>query len=58
MLNQAWAFGTIGDIAMYAGFGLMFAALLVAGSLAFELFVAPKRASAPVGARTLAPNAA
>ncbi|MEO6456881.1 MAG: hypothetical protein ABIO92_01195 [Chloroflexia bacterium] len=58
MLNQAWAFGTIGDIAMFAGFGLMFAVLLVAGSLAFELFVAPKRASARVGARTLAPNAA
>jgi hypothetical protein len=43
MLNQAWAFSTMGEIAKYAGFGLLFAALLVAGSLAFELFVAPKR---------------
>ena len=47
MLNQAWAFGTMGTIAMYAGFGLAIAALLVTASLLFELLVAPKRAEQP-----------
>ncbi len=44
MLNQAWAFGTVGDIAIYAAAGLALAALLVTASLIFELFVAPNRA--------------
>ncbi len=45
MLNQAWAFGTMGTIAMYAGIGLAIAALLVTVTLLFELLVAPKRAA-------------
>ena len=44
MLNQAWAFWTIGDVAMYAAIGLLIAALAVIASLVFEVFVAPKRA--------------
>jgi hypothetical protein len=47
MLNQAWAFGTMGDIAIYASIGLALAALMVVGTLAFELFVAPKRVLEP-----------
>jgi hypothetical protein len=43
MLNQAWAFGTMGTIAMYAGLGLGIAALLVTGTLLFELLAARKR---------------
>ncbi|MEO8288685.1 MAG: hypothetical protein ABI670_19885 [Chloroflexota bacterium] len=45
MLNQAWAFGTIGSIASYAGIGLIIATLLVVAALAFELFVAPSKAT-------------
>jgi hypothetical protein len=48
MLNQAWAFSIFGNVALYAGFGLVLATLVVAGALAFELFYAPKRASQPV----------
>lgn len=44
MLNQAWAFGTVGDIAIYAALGLLVATLIVAGALVFELFFAPKAA--------------
>jgi hypothetical protein len=47
MLNQAWAFGTMGTIAMYAGLGLAIAALLVTGTLLFELLVARKREEQP-----------
>lgn len=54
MLNQAWAFGTLGDIAMYAAIGLALAALFVAAALIFELFFAPNRASQPVRASTTA----
>lgn len=43
ILNQAWAFSVMGDIAMYAAIGLLAATLLVSASLAFELFFAPKR---------------
>ena len=57
MLNQAWAFWTIGDITMYAGFGLLVAALIVAGALAFELFFAPNRASQPVRTTSVAASA-
>ena len=56
MLNQAWAFGTMGTIAMYAGYGLGIAALLVAGTLLFELLLARKREEQP-GHVTLAPAA-
>ncbi len=57
MLNQAWAFGTIGDIATYAGFGLLAAALVVVVALAFELFFAPSRASQPVRGSSVAVSA-
>ncbi|MEA2575412.1 MAG: hypothetical protein QOH93_2710 [Chloroflexia bacterium] len=43
MLNQAWAFWTMGDIAMYVGYGLIAATLLVTASLVFELLFAPRR---------------
>jgi hypothetical protein len=58
MLNQAWAFGTMGTIAMYAGLGLALAALLVTASLFFELLVAPKRTAQPGRVSTVAPSAA
>jgi hypothetical protein len=47
MLNQAWAFGTMGDIALYAAIGLALATLMVIGTLVFELFVAPRRVLEP-----------
>ena len=47
MLNQAWAFGIMGDVALYAAIGLALATLMVIGTLAFELFVAPKRVLEP-----------
>lgn len=54
MLNQAWAFGTVGDIAIYAALGLLIAALIVSGALVFELFFAPRRASQQVRAGSFA----
>jgi hypothetical protein len=57
MLNQAWAFWTIGDITMYAGFGLILAALIVVGALVFEFFFAPKRVSQPVRTTSVATSA-
>jgi hypothetical protein len=58
MLNQAWAFGTIGTIAMYAGFGLAIVALIVLAALLFELFVAPNRAEQPARVRSAVTSAA
>ena len=58
MLNQAWAFGTIGTIAMYAGIGLGIAALIVLGALLFELFFAPKPATQPARVNSTATSAA
>jgi len=43
LLDQAWAFWFIGQIALYACIGLVVAALAVACTLIFELFVAPKQ---------------
>ncbi len=57
ILNQAWAFGTIGDIAMYVGIGLLVAALLVMAALVFELFFAPKRATQPAQSSSVATSA-
>jgi hypothetical protein len=57
MLNQAWAFSIFGSVALYAAFGLLLATLVVAGALAFELFYAPRRASQPVRASTMATSA-
>jgi len=43
ILNQAWAFSIFGQIAMYVTVALALATLVVVGTLAFELFYAPKR---------------
>ena len=56
MLNQAWAFGTMGDIAIYASIGLAIAAFIIAAALAFELFFAPKQVSQPVRTAAVAPS--
>lgn len=53
MLNQAWAFGTMGTIAMYAGFGLGIATLLVLAALLFELLIAPRRVAQPARASSV-----
>lgn len=53
ILNQAWAFWTVGDIAIYAGWALAIATLVVLGALVFELFFAPKPVELP--ARTASP---
>jgi hypothetical protein len=37
MLNTAWTFSVIGQIGLYAGIGLLIAALIVLGALAFEV---------------------
>jgi hypothetical protein len=58
MLNQAWAFGTMGDIAIYASIGLALAALIVAAALVFELFFATKQASQPVRTAAVVTSAA
>ncbi|HEX8222073.1 MAG TPA: hypothetical protein VF914_23005 [Chloroflexia bacterium] len=58
ILNQAWAFSVMGDIAMYAAIGLLAATLLVTASLVFELFFAPKRETQAVRAGSLATNRA
>ncbi|MDQ5824618.1 MAG: hypothetical protein M3441_10480 [Chloroflexota bacterium] len=58
ILNQAWAFSVMGDIAMYVAIGLLVATLLVAASLVFELFVAPKREVQAVRTGSLATNRA
>jgi hypothetical protein len=43
MLNQAWAFWTVGDIAIYAALGLALAALITLAALVYELFFATAR---------------
>jgi hypothetical protein len=57
MLNQSWAFWTLGDIAIYASIGLAIATLVIGAALAFELFFAPSRAPQPVRAVSVAPSA-
>lgn len=57
MLNQAWAFGTMGDIAIYAAIGLALATLVVITALVFELFFAPKQVTQTARASTVAVNA-
>jgi hypothetical protein len=56
MLNQAWAFSIFGSVALYAGFGLAFVALVVLGALIFELFFAMKPVDEPVRTPSLAAN--
>jgi hypothetical protein len=43
LLLNAWAFWFVGNIALYAAFGLGFAALVVLGAFLFELLITPKR---------------
>jgi hypothetical protein len=43
LLLNAWAFWFVGTIALYAAFGLGFAALLVFLTFLFELLIAPRR---------------
>lgn len=38
MLNTAWTFSVIGQIAFYAGIGLVVAALLILAALSFEVY--------------------
>ena len=58
ILNQAWAFSVMGDIAMYAAIGLLAATLLVTASLVFELFFATKHETQAVRTGSLATNRA
>lgn len=53
MLNQAWAFGIMGDIAIYASLGLAFMALVVLAALVYELAFARERTSQPMIASTV-----
>jgi hypothetical protein len=43
LLLNGWAFWFVGNIALYAAFGLGFAALVVLGAFLFELLITPKR---------------
>lgn len=43
MLNQAWAFWFIGDLALYAGIALTIGAVAAFITFLFEMFVAPKQ---------------
>ncbi|HEX8229038.1 MAG TPA: hypothetical protein VF826_06965 [Chloroflexia bacterium] len=58
ILNQAWAFSVMGDIALYLALGLIAATLLVTAALVFELFFAPKRETQAVRLGSLATNRA
>jgi hypothetical protein len=57
MLNQAWAFWTVGSTAIYAAIGLALAALIVTATLVFELFFASSQASQRVRASAMATSA-
>jgi hypothetical protein len=50
LLDQAWAFWFVGDLALYAGIGLVIAAVAVFLSLIFEVFVAQRPRAMPVRA--------
>ena len=57
-LNQAWAFSIFGTVALYAGFGLILATLVVVGTLVFEMVFAPKRAEEAARTPSLATSRA
>ena len=57
MLNQAWAFGIVGDIATYAAYGLAFVTLIVLGALVYELFFASKPVDEPARKNAFVPTA-
>lgn len=48
LLDQAWAFWFVGDIALYAGIGLVVATVAAFLSLIFEVFVARRPQAVPV----------
>jgi hypothetical protein len=48
LLDQAWAFWFVGTIALYAGIGLVVAAVAVFLSLLFEVFVARRSQDVPL----------
>lgn len=58
IMNQAWAFSIFGQIANYAAIAMALATLIVVGTLAFELFYAPKRETKTAPAANLAPSRA
>lgn len=58
MLNQAWAFSIFGMVATYAAIGLGIAALLVLGTLLYELFFAKKPLDDPARLPALVPSKA
>ncbi len=58
MLNQAWAFSIFGMVGLYAGFGLGAIALIVLGSLVFELFFARKPIEVKATSPSFAPSKA
>jgi hypothetical protein len=43
LLNQAWAFWFVGDLALYASIGLTFGATVVFLAFLFELLIVPRR---------------
>jgi hypothetical protein len=57
-LNQAWAFSIFGSVALYAGIGLVLAAVVVVGSLVYELVFAKRRAEDTVRTPALATSKA
>lgn len=57
LLLNAWAFWFMGDLALYLGIGLTIGAIVVFLALLFELFVAPRRESAPKVAELTAAGA-
>ncbi len=58
MLNQAWAFSIFGMMAMYASIGLTIAAVVVLGTLLFELFFAKRPVDEPLRSPAFAPSKA
>ena len=58
ILNQAWAFSIFGTVALYAGIGLVLAALVVFGTLVYEMVFAKKRAEDTVRTPALAASKA
>jgi heme exporter protein D len=58
MLNQAWTFWVIGDIAFYAGVAFAVATVLVLAAFIFEIVAATRKTSQPVLAQQTAPSLA
>lgn len=58
ILNQAWAFSIFGTMALYAAIGLLVAALVVTGTLVYELAFAKKPTEETVRTPKYAPTGA